>query len=81
MRYRGGWYVVDDQPGLLFAMGIHGQHLFVDRAAGLVVAKLSCQEAALDERASRLTYRAVAEIRRCLTGQHARSSPGNAAPG
>ena len=67
MRYRGGWYVVDDRPGMLFAMGIHGQNLFVDRASRLVIAKLSCQAAALDQRAAALTYRAVAEIRRCLT--------------
>ena len=30
MRYRSGWYVIDDEPQILFAMGIHGQNLFVD---------------------------------------------------
>jgi CubicO group peptidase (beta-lactamase class C family) len=66
MRYRSGWYVVDDEPKLLFAMGIHGQHLFVDRANGLVVAKFSSQELPVDPRATGLTLAAVAEIRRCL---------------
>jgi hypothetical protein len=30
MRYRSGWYLVDDQPRTMFAMGIHGQNLFID---------------------------------------------------
>jgi len=66
MRYRSGWYVLDDAPQTLFAMGIHGQHLFVDRANRLVIAKLSCQPDALDPVATGLTLRAVAEIRRCV---------------
>jgi CubicO group peptidase (beta-lactamase class C family) len=41
MSYRSGWYTLDDEPKLLFAMGIHGQNLFVDRANRIVVAKLS----------------------------------------
>ncbi|WP_428392688.1 serine hydrolase domain-containing protein [Lichenicoccus sp.] len=41
MRYRSNWYVIDDHPETLFAMGIHGQNLFVDRVNQLVVAKLS----------------------------------------
>jgi CubicO group peptidase (beta-lactamase class C family) len=69
MSYRGGWYVVDDKPGMMFAMGIHGQNLFVDRANRLVIAKLSSQGAAVDVAAWRLTHRAVAEVRRCLLGQ------------
>lgn len=63
--YRNGWYVMDGDPQILFAMGIHGQNLFVDRANGIVIAKLSSQDA-LDNRAIGLTHRAVAEIRRLL---------------
>lgn len=66
MHYRSGWYVARDEPKLLFAMGIHGQNLFVDRANGLVIAKLSAQNEAVDGRAVGLTHRAVAELRRCL---------------
>jgi CubicO group peptidase (beta-lactamase class C family) len=66
MSYRGGWYVVDDEPKTLFAMGIHGQNLFVDRANRLVIAKLSSQGAPVDVAAWALTHQAVSEIRRCL---------------
>jgi CubicO group peptidase (beta-lactamase class C family) len=66
MRYRSGWYVVDNDPGYIFAMGIYGQNLFVDRTNRLVVAKLSSQASANDFRAIALTHRAFAEIRRLL---------------
>jgi CubicO group peptidase (beta-lactamase class C family) len=66
MRYRSGWYVVDDAPGMLFAMGIHGQHLFVDRHNALVVAKLSSQNQPIDAIATARTLRAAAAIRRAL---------------
>lgn len=68
MSYRSGWYVINDEPKTLFAMGIHGQNLFVDQANRLVIAKLSSQHAPTDPGAMALTHRAVAEIRRCLTG-------------
>jgi len=68
MRYRAGWYGVDDDPRHIFAMGIHGQNLFVDRSCGLVVAKLSSQADRIDYRALPLTHRAFPEIRRCLLG-------------
>ncbi|MBS0445420.1 MAG: beta-lactamase family protein [Proteobacteria bacterium] len=66
MHYRSGWYVMRDEPRMLFAMGIHGQHLFVDPAHRLVVAKLSAQPQALDAQATGWTMRAVAELRRAL---------------
>lgn len=69
MSYRSGWYVMHDAPQLLFAMGIHGQHLFVDRTHRLVIAKLSAQPQALDTRAIGLTLRAVAEIRRRVSNR------------
>jgi hypothetical protein len=31
MGYRSGWYVINDEPKTLFALGIHAQNLFVDR--------------------------------------------------
>lgn len=69
MRYRGGWYVIDSQPQVLFAMGIHGQNLFVDRASRMVVARLACQNAPIDVRAVALTHQAIPQIRRLLTGR------------
>lgn len=68
MSYRGGWYVIEDDPRTLFAMGIHGQNLFVDRTNRLVIAKLSTHAAPIDNRAQALTHRAMPEIRRCLVG-------------
>lgn len=70
MRYRSGWYVIDDDPKRapksLFAMGIHGQNLFVDRANRIVMAKVSSQAHPVDFRAIPLTHRAWDEVRRCL---------------
>jgi CubicO group peptidase (beta-lactamase class C family) len=68
MSYRSGWYVIHDEPKMLFAMGIHGQNLFVDRANRIVIAKVSSQGPPIDYQAMALTHRAVAEIRRCLVG-------------
>ena len=68
MRYRSGWYIIDDEPQTLFAMGIHGQNLFVDRANRLVIAKLSSLATPFDFRAVHLTHRAANEIRRTLVG-------------
>jgi hypothetical protein len=64
MHYRSGWYVVRGAQPWLFAMGIHGQHLFVDPAYRLVVAKLSAQPQAQDPQAIGWTLRAVEEWRR-----------------
>jgi hypothetical protein len=67
MSYRSGWYVMSDDPEMLFAMGIHGQNLFVDRTNRLAIAKVSSQGTPIDYLATALTHRAVAEIRNCLT--------------
>ena len=67
MSYRDGWYAVHREPTTLFAMGIHGQNLFVDPAHRLVVAKFSSWNEATDHRALPLTHMAVGEMRRQLT--------------
>lgn len=64
MSYRGGWYVVDDEPRMMFAMGIHGQNLFVDPTNRLVIAKLSSQGTPVDNAAWAVTHRALPELRR-----------------
>jgi CubicO group peptidase (beta-lactamase class C family) len=69
MRYRNCWYVMDNHPQTLFAMGIHGQNLFVDRTNRMVIAKFSSQAQALDVMAITLTQMAVREVRRCLFAQ------------
>jgi CubicO group peptidase (beta-lactamase class C family) len=66
MRYRSGWYVIDDEPQILFAMGIHGQNLFVDPANRMVIAKLSSQNSPIDPQSMWLTHKAVREFSRCV---------------
>lgn len=66
MRYRNGWYVNDQEPKMLFAMGIFGQNLFVDRTNKIVIAKFSSWKEATDYRVLPLTHRIVNEIRDAL---------------
>lgn len=66
-RYRNGWYIVDGPPRLLFAMGIHGQNLFVVPDHGLVIVKLSSLVTPIDPPAIMLAHRAVTEIARRLS--------------
>lgn len=66
-RYRNGWYIVDGPPRLLFAMGIHGQNLFVVPDHGLVIVKLSSLVTPIAPPAIMLAHRAVTEIARLLS--------------
>jgi CubicO group peptidase (beta-lactamase class C family) len=68
MHYRSGWYVIDDAPQLMFAMGIHGQNLFVDAANQMVIAKVSTWAQPVDGQSIWLTHKAVSEFARCLAG-------------
>ena len=78
MHYRSKWYVDVDEAPLLFALGIHGQYLFVDRRNRIVVAILSSQPNPLDPGMISLTMSTVAEIRRVLpldAGRESRVAP------
>jgi CubicO group peptidase (beta-lactamase class C family) len=68
MSYRGGWYRIHGDPDFLFAMGVHGQNLFIDRASGLVIAKLSSVANPFDPRVVTLIHRGADELRRYLAG-------------
>jgi CubicO group peptidase (beta-lactamase class C family) len=68
MAYRSGWYVINDAPQILFAMGIHGQNLFVDATNRMVVAKVSSQGQPIEPQSIWLTHRAVSEFARCIAG-------------
>lgn len=63
MHYRSKWYVLRERVPMLFGVGVHGQNLFVDADAGLVIAKCSSQASPLDERMLRLTSRWVDAVR------------------
>jgi CubicO group peptidase (beta-lactamase class C family) len=66
MRYRSGWYLVDDEPKTMFAMGIHGQNLFIDRANRIVVAKLSSWKQRIEYLPLWATHRGFEKLRRKL---------------
>ena len=68
IHYRSKCYVVRGERPLFFGFGIHGQHLFVDRSAGLVIAKFSSQAAPLDVGRIAETLALVERIRKCLPG-------------
>jgi CubicO group peptidase (beta-lactamase class C family) len=63
MRYRSQWYVLDRPDPIAFAIGVHGQHLFVDPANGVVIAKFASQDLPLDLERINLTIRAAEAIR------------------
>jgi len=66
MRYRSGWYLVDDRPETMFAMGIHGQNLFVDRANKIVAVKFSSWSKPIEHLPLFLTHRGFDRLRRKL---------------
>jgi CubicO group peptidase (beta-lactamase class C family) len=66
MRYRAKWYAVDGEPPMLFGWGIHGQHLFVDRAREIVIAKFSSQAQPVDGALMQVTLQAVDRLRTTL---------------
>jgi len=59
MHYRSKWYIEHRDTPLVFAMGIHGQHLFVDPAGDFVVAKVSSYPVPLVPELKDMTLRAV----------------------
>ena len=63
-RYRSKWYVIGNDHGAFCAIGIHGQWIYVDPAAEVVIVKLSSQPLAVDEAMDKLL----------LTGFHALGS-------
>ena len=67
MGYRSGWYVVDEEPRRLFAMGIHGQNLFIDAARNLVVAKFSSWPQASSALPFLVTHKAITRLQKRWT--------------
>jgi len=61
--FRNKWYADLGEAPLLFALGIHGQYLFVDRRNQLVIAMMSSQADPLDAELISLTMTAVSHIR------------------
>lgn len=66
MHYRSKWYVMRGESPVLFCLGIHGQNLFVDRKAGLVMAKHASAPEALDTRSELMAVKLFQTIRDTL---------------
>ncbi len=64
MNYRSGWYIVNGEPQTLFAMGIHGQNLFIDRKRKLVLAKMSSWAEPIERLPIYLTHRLFRGLQR-----------------
>ncbi len=57
-RYRSKWYASGNASGAFCGIGIHGQWLYVDPRAEVVIAKLSCQPLPVDDPLDRCWSRA-----------------------
>ena len=64
--YRSKWYQIDRTSGVLCALGIHGQWIYIDPASEVVIAKLSSQPLPLDDKLDRLLLTAFDAIARKL---------------
>lgn len=62
VHYRSKWYVENGEMPLIFALGVHGQNLFVDQANDIVISKFSAQRKALDGDTIDLTFSLVHAI-------------------
>ena len=65
-HYRNNWWVLEPARGVLLAAGIHGQYLYVDMTAEVVIAKLSSLPDPLDMEVSADTLAAFAAVARAL---------------
>ncbi len=68
-RYRSQWYVVGNRHGAFCAIGIHGQWIYVDPAAEMVIAKQSSQPLPVDEPMDFLLLAGFDAIARALEGR------------
>jgi CubicO group peptidase (beta-lactamase class C family) len=61
-RYRNKWYQTGNASGAFFALGIHGQYLYVDPVAAMVVAKFSSQPEPVNNDLKRLNLALFAAL-------------------
>ena len=65
-RYRSKWYMTGNEHGAYCAIGIHGQWLYIDPAARMVIAKLSSQTLPGDDAVDLLLLQAFEAIGNAL---------------
>ncbi|WP_427912907.1 serine hydrolase domain-containing protein [Ramlibacter sp. MMS24-I3-19] len=63
MHYRSQWYVLRGERPLVFGLGVFGQHVFIDPAADLVIARCASQPLPLDKPFVAMTLAGVEAIR------------------
>jgi CubicO group peptidase (beta-lactamase class C family) len=68
-RYRTQWYMIGNRHGAFCAIGIHGQWIYVDPAAEVVIAKQSSQPLPVDEPMDFLLLAGFDAIARALEGR------------
>ena len=64
--YRNKWYIQDEPAKALFAVGIHGQWLYIEPATGVAIVRTASQALPVDEDLDR---RISPYSTRSLTGQ------------
>ncbi|HET6620895.1 MAG TPA: serine hydrolase [Dongiaceae bacterium] len=65
-RYRSQWYMIGNDSGAYCAIGIHGQWIYIDPKAEMVIAKLSSQPLPLEDATDHLLLAAFAAIANAL---------------
>jgi len=65
-RYRSQWYMIGNDSGAYCAIGIHGQWIYIDPKAEMVIVKVSSQPLPLDDGTDRLLLAAFDAIARHL---------------
>ncbi|HYD98499.1 MAG TPA: serine hydrolase [Alphaproteobacteria bacterium] len=68
-RYRSQWYAVGNANDAFCAIGIHGQWLYVDPTAELVIAQQSCQPLPDDHDVGRALLAAYGAVAAAVTGR------------
>jgi CubicO group peptidase (beta-lactamase class C family) len=61
-RYRNKWYQTGEANNAFFALGIHGQWLYVDPGAEMVMAKFSSQPVAVSNDMKRVNLTLFAAL-------------------
>jgi len=66
--YRSKWYLMNEDHGAYCGIGVHGQTVYVDPAASMVIAKFSSQPRPVDDKLFNDMFRAFHAIGRELAG-------------
>ena len=68
-RYRSQWYGIGNGRGSICAIGIHGQWIYVDPEAEVVIAKQSSQPLPVDDAMDHLLLKGFEALSRALAGE------------